>query len=154
MIRENSLLNKMTLSERVEVGLQCEAELRNRPAGSVKGRIESIVADFINFGNYQTYRQAKKIKLRGIPELVLAMDLRKFKIFPLSCIADYSSEEQLYLLSLNLPQIKAWINAHPVIKSVGHQTHDCTDCLKLISIKNVWTFLQMQFIHLKPNESF
>ena len=42
------------------------------------------------------------------------MDLKKFKIFPLSCVADYPPEEQRYLLTLTLKQMKAWMRAHPV----------------------------------------
>ena len=114
LMAESNLLHKMSISERVELGLVYEAELRSRPVGSVKGRIECLVAQRVHFGNYCTYRQAKKVKLQGIPECVVAMDLKKFRIFPLSCVADYSPEEQRYLLTLNLRQMKAWMKAHPI----------------------------------------
>ena len=114
LMAESNLLDKMSISERVELGLVYEAELRSRPVGSVKGRIECDVAPRVHFGNFTTYHQAKKVKLQGIPELVVAMDLKKFKIFPLSDAADYPPEQQRYLLTLTLKQMKAWMKAHPV----------------------------------------
>ncbi len=96
LMAESNLLDKMSISERVELGLVYEAELRSQPVGSVKGRIECQVAPLVHFGNFTTYHQAKKVKLQGIPELVVAMDLKKFKIFPLSDAADYPPEQQRY----------------------------------------------------------
>ena len=44
LMAESNLLDKMSISERVELGLVYEAELRSPPVGSVKGRIECDVA--------------------------------------------------------------------------------------------------------------
>lgn len=148
VMQENHTLDKMSLSDRVELGLRYEAELKTR--SGVKGRIESIAAGLIHFGNYQTYRQAKKVKLHGIPELVTAMDLKKFRIFPLSRIADYPPEEQQYLLSLKLREMKAWMKTHPVMsKPSNWQIFDCDGCKTALPINTIWISLRDLFIPQK-----
>lgn len=148
LMAESHLLHKMSISERVELGLVYEAELRSRPVGSVKGRIESLVAQRVHFGNYCTYHQAKKVKCHGIPECVAAMDLKKFRIFPLSCVVDYPPEQQRYLLTLTLRQMKAWMKAHPVTaKSATHQTPDGSGGETSPPMNPVWVSLKRPAIH-------
>lgn len=114
LMEESQSIVKMSLSEKVELGMRYEADLRNKPVGEVKGRIETIAAGLVQFGNYQTYRQAKRVRLQGIPELIQAMDLKKFKIYTLARIAQYEPEEQRYLLTLNRQRIHSWIEQHPL----------------------------------------
>jgi hypothetical protein len=149
LMAKSELLHNMSISERVETGLAYEAELRSRPPGSVKGRIECRVAKRVHFGNYCTYRQAKKVKLKGIPECVVAMDLKKFRIFPLSCVADYSPEEQRYLLTLTLRQMKAWMKAHSITakKTRTLQIPDSFSSEILSSMDTVWVSLKRPAIH-------
>lgn len=114
LMEESQSMVKMSLSEKVELGMRYEADLRNKSVGEVKGRIETIAAGLVQFGNYQTYRQAKRVRSEGIPELIQAMDLKKFKIYTLARIARYEPEEQRYLLTLNRRQIHLWIEQHPL----------------------------------------
>ncbi len=139
LMEKTELLQTLGISVRVETGLVYEAELRSQPVGSVKGRIESLVAPRVHFGNYYTYRQAKKVKSQGIPELVVAMDLKRFKVFPLSRAADYSPEIQRYLLTLTRRHMNAWMDAHPITKkTTTHQTFNHTDNEILPSMDTVW----------------
>ncbi|MBS0350989.1 MAG: hypothetical protein JSR33_07380 [Proteobacteria bacterium] len=148
LMAKSDLLHNMSISERVELGLVYEAELRSRPAGSVKGRIECEAARHVLFGNYSTYRQAKKVKLQGIPECVAAMDLKKFKIFPLSDVADYPPEQQRYLLSLALRPMKAWMRAHPVkAKTPTHPIPDSPEDEISSAMDTVWVSSKRPAIH-------
>lgn len=154
LMEETNLLNKMSISERVELGLAYEAELRGRPVGSVEGRIESIVAKRVHFGNYQTYRQAKKVTLQGIPELVVAMDLKKFKIFPLSCAADYPPEEQRYLLTLTLRQMKVWMKSHPVAEKTPIQQANSSGGEVSSLANTVWVSSKRPCLHPESHANF
>ena len=148
IMAKSDLLHNMSISERVELGLVYEAELRSRPAGSVKGRIECEAAKHVIFGNYSTYRQAKKVKLQGIPECVAAMDLKKFKIFPLSDVVDYPPEQQRYLLSLELQPMKAWMRAHPVkAKTLIHPIPDSPEDEISSSVDTVWVSSKRPALH-------
>jgi hypothetical protein len=155
LMAESNLLHKMSISERVELGLVYEAELKNRPVGSVKGRIAGLVAQRVHFGNYCTYRQAKKVKLQGISELVVAMDLKKFRIFPLSCVADYPPEAQRYLLTLTLREMKAWMKAHPIkAKKTSSQTVDGLSTEASVMIDTVWISSKRPVIHPESQAHF
>jgi hypothetical protein len=149
LMAKSDLLYNMSISERVETGLAYEAELRSQPPGSVKGRIEGRVAKRVHFGNYCTYRQAKKVKLQGIPECVAAMDLKQFRIFPLSGVAEYPPEEQRYLLSLALRPMKAWMKAHPIPakKTRTRQIPDSASSEIASSMDTVWISSKRPALH-------
>lgn len=155
LMAESNLLHKMSISERVELGLVYEAELRSQPVGSVKGRIECDVAPRVHFGNFTTYHQAKKVKLQGIPECVVAMDLKKFRIFPLSCVADYPPEEQRYLLTLTLRQMKRWMKAHPIkARKIADQTADGLGRETSATMDTVWLSSKCPVIHPESHAHF
>lgn len=93
---ENEIRKDFTAAERVEIGKAVEAELgkrqgqrtdlANKNQGGLlgelsqnfdevpKGRTDVIAAQKAGFGNNETYRQAKTVVEKGIPELAEAMD--------------------------------------------------------------------------------
>ncbi len=99
------------LSERVDIGLYIEQELGNRQgkrldlklpenSSEVMGyETRKIAATVSGFGNDFSYRQAKGIVKRGIPELIRAVNDGLLAISKAQKIADLPEHEQLSFVS-------------------------------------------------------
>lgn len=114
---KDELSKLFSISERVAIGLAVENFLGNRRGhrtdlivsqnvDEVKGRTDELIADCLNFGNRQTYHQAKKIKQLGCSELVEAVDAKQISISNAAKLAKLTPSEQLDSICLRKKKIK------------------------------------------------
>lgn len=104
---ENEVRKDFTASERVAIAKAIEQKLktverRGRPPNENPQKIaelsgketRDIAAKSAGFGNRETYRQAKSVTEKGVPELVEAMDGNVISINSASKLAKRKPEEQ------------------------------------------------------------
>lgn len=105
-----------TISERVQSALAIENSLGGRQGHrtdlplrkkiyEVAGRTDSEAAKRVGFKNHMTYRQAKRVVLQGVPELIRAMDAEKIAISTASLITSYTPDEQRKIVLLDKKSI-------------------------------------------------
>lgn len=98
------------LSERIAISLAVEQRLGRRQGqrtdrllrqnfDEVIGRTDAFLVDLLQFGNRQTYQQAKKTCQRGCPELIEAMDQGLLSISAAAILTKLSFEEQKQVLA-------------------------------------------------------
>ena len=152
------------LQDKVALGIACEQALgdRNGNNGSrksllpcenfhkvagifeefqlqeIKGRSDALAAKQAGFGNYRTYRDAKRIVEFGIPALIAAVDGDHLSISCAAKIAQYPEEKQLYFLGLTrkalIQELKEISIKKSSIKSIKNtknlnQNMSCSSCL-------------------------
>lgn len=104
---ENEIRKDFTASERVAIAKAIEQEIksherRGRPSKDIPQNIaefsgresRDIAAEKAGFGNRETYRQAKTVVEKGVPELREAMDSNVISINAASKLAKRKPEEQ------------------------------------------------------------
>lgn len=120
---ENELRKDFTISERVEIGMALEDELRDRVGvnqyteGREKfphppeGKTRDIAAEKAGFGNGKTYEQAKKVTSEGADSVVKAMDDGLISINAAALVASLPKEEQVEVIARGEKEIIARANA-------------------------------------------
>lgn len=67
-----------------------------------------MAAEYAQFNNYRTYRDAKYVLQRGSPELIQAMDRQCIAISTAAQLLRYSPQEQRQILTHNNKEIIAY----------------------------------------------
>lgn len=109
---ENKLRLDFTPSECVAIGRDVEAAYSKGHGGDRRSvqvqkvahesdgaKTRDIAAKKAGFGNAETYRQAKKVVDKGVPELVEAMDAGEVSISAAAKVAALPQEKQREILS-------------------------------------------------------
>lgn len=127
---ENEMRKDFTVSERVAIGRAVEARIGKRRGqrtdrlsqqiGEVsKGRkTDSIAAAKAGFGNAETYRLAKIVTAKGVPELIEAVDADDVSIAAAADIASAPLERQREFIKTRGPDGKLTPEAKSFIKEV------------------------------------
>lgn len=105
----NAYAKPWTPSEQVAIAEAMRKEMGNRQGrdnpqnfAEYKGReTREIVAEKAGFGNAETYRQARNVVQRGVPELVEAMDRGDVSISAAATIAKQPAEVQRQHIAAN-----------------------------------------------------
>lgn len=104
------------LSERIAIGLAIEKHLckRQRQKNSyidqkiffkTPGRTDELIARLLSFGNRQSYLQAKKVYLQGIPALIKVVDARHISVSTAAALACLPEKQQKKIIALSKKDI-------------------------------------------------
>lgn len=110
--------NKASFSEKIKQAMEYERDLGLRQgkrtdltlrenSHEVSGRTDEIVVKLFDIGSAWTYRQAKKVILKGCPELIQAMDAG-LAVYLAAGLTRYPPEKQRWILSLSKKEVIAY----------------------------------------------
>ncbi len=137
-------------SERVAISLAIEKLLGKRQGrrnsqlirqsfAEVAGRTDSLIADLLNFGNRQTYKQAKKVFQYGSHELVDAVDHERLAVSAASLLTQLPIHHQKHILTYSNKEITAFVRH---IRNQKHLKNKLTSMEKSLC-ENMQKFTQI-----------
>jgi DNA-binding transcriptional regulator YdaS (Cro superfamily) len=99
--------NTFQMSERVAIGIALEKHIGERRGKrkeaaifSVKKRTNEVIAKLLTFGSRESYMQARKVYLHGVPVLIANMDAQHLSISTAAGLSTLSAEDQNHILDL------------------------------------------------------